>query len=174
MTTQEPDTTWPHELTPGGETFKKRVDNPAVFRAYMFAKMPTLGITTAYLERIDVTECAVALPYGWMTKDLFGRISSAAIVAAAEACSVSLLVLNIRNQGAQVSPRPRAVTVENMEEAREDLLFEVEDGTAYGAFVAEAIAHGDEVSRDVTVLGRAASSGRLVARVHIEWVLEPK
>lgn len=164
---------WPKDLTSGGQTFKNRVDNPLVFRAYMLAKMPTLGITTAYLEEIDVTRSRVVLPYGWMVRDLFGRVSTAAILAAAEACSVSLLVLNIRNQGAALTPRPRAVSIECLDECREDMAFHVEDGEAYGAFVAEAVAHGDEVRRDLTVLGESAD-GRITHRVHIEWVLEPK
>lgn len=164
---------WPKKLTSGGETFKKRVDNPTVFRAYMFAKMPTLGITTAYLDELDVTSSRVALPYGWTTRDLFGRVSNAAILAAAESCALSLLVLNIRNQGAALTPRARAISIECLEDNKEDMSFEVEDGEAFGAFVAEAVSHGDIVLRDLTVLGHTAS-GKLTHRVHIEWVLEPK
>ena len=166
-------TSWPRELRSGGETFKRRVDNPLVFRAYMLAKMPTLGITTAYIERLGVTECVVALPHGWMTRDLFGRMSTAAILAGAEACAVSLLVLNIRNQGAALTPSVRAVSLECAEAVRHDLRFEVADGEAFGAFVAEAVAAGDEVRRDLTVLARAPG-GRITHRVHIDWALAPK
>ena len=105
---EETKSSWPRTLTQGGKTFKGRVDNPVVFRAYMMGKMPTLGITGAYIEDIDVTTSKVALPYSWGVKNLFGRGSTAAAVAAAEAAAVSLLVLNVRNQGASLTAHVRS------------------------------------------------------------------
>ena len=94
-------------------------------------------------------------------------------MAAAEACAVSLLVLNIRNQGASLTPRARAVSVECLKECRQGMRFVADAPADYGEFVACASAHGDEVRRDLTVLARD-ERGELTHRVHIEWLLEPK
>ena len=164
---------WPKDLTPSGEVFKRRVDNPMMFRAYMMAKMPTLGITTAYLEQIEVGACRVKLPFGWMTRDLFGRLSSGAILSAAEAASVSLLVLNVRNQQAKVLPRVRTMHLEVVAQAGGELTFICERGPSYGEFVAHAALVGEALSREFTVIAQDAA-GQTTHRVHIEWELVPK
>lgn len=129
---------WPKDLREGGAAFKKRVAHPTMFRAYMLAKQTTLGVTGAYLDVIEVTHARMILPEAFTTRDLFGRVATAAILGAAEMCSVSLLMLNLRNQ--KVAHRPRlvhlSVDVLHDSEALQTMSFETDEGTAYGAFVA--------------------------------------
>ncbi|MEM1348744.1 MAG: hypothetical protein AAGI01_09330 [Myxococcota bacterium] len=169
---EETKSSWPRTLTQGGKTFKGRVDNPVVFRAYMMVKMPTLGITGAYIEDIDVTTSKVALPYSWGVKNLFGRGSTAAAVAAAEAAAVSLLVLNVRNQGASLTAHVRSLAIKTVAEVDEEILFECEDGPSYAQFVADAAESGKE-TWELSVVGHTRG-GTLTHRVDIIWELAAK
>lgn len=164
---------WPKDLTPSGQVFKNRVDNPMMFRAYMMAKMPTLGVTGAHLSQIEVGACRVELPFGRTTKDLFGRLSTSAVVTAAEAASVSLLVLNIRNQQAAVVPRVRTLRVEAMRDVHEPLTLICERGLIYGEFVAMAKLLGEPLPKELVVEAQTAK-GEVTHRVYIEWELAPK
>lgn len=164
---------WPKDLTPSGEVFKNRVKNPNMFRAYMLAKMPTLGVTTSYLEQIEVGACRVILPFSWTTKDLFGRMSTAAVMAGAEAASVTLLVLNIRNQQAAVVPRVRSLRLESARDVHEQLTFICEDGPGYGEFVAMAAQLKEPMTRELVVVAQD-ERGEETHRVYLEWELAPK
>jgi len=135
-------------------------------------KMPTLGITGAYIEEIDVTTSKVVLPFGWGIKNLFGRGSTAAAVAAAEAAAVSLIVLNVRNQGASLTAHVRSLAIKTFAEVDEELVFECEDGPSYAQFVADAAKSGKE-TWELSVVGQTRG-GTLTHRIDIIWELIAK
>lgn len=164
---------WPKELRDSGAAFQKRVANPTMFRAYMLAKQTTLGITGAYLDVIEVTHARMILPQAFTTSDLFGRVATAAIVSAAEMCSVSLLMLNLRNQKSSHRPRLVSLQVEALHDSTslDTMSFEVDEGTAYGEFVARtAYDRLPSATHTFTVTGRDAL-GELTHRVTITWEL---
>lgn len=176
MTTAPLDETthdWPRDLQEGGLKFKQRVSNPVVFRAYMMVKMPTLGVTGASIRDLTPTSCAVELPLGWGTGDLFGRIATPAALAAAEIASASLMVINIRNQGAALNPRVVNVLLGAATPVKEDLIFTCEHGEGYGQLVADAAATGETIRRLFTVVGKTRG-GQEAFSVQLEWEVAPK
>lgn len=128
----------PMDLREGGAKFRNRVINPLMFRAYMLAKMPVLGVTGTYLDEINTHHCAATLPCGWTTKNLFGEMFNAAVLAAAETTSVALLVLHIRNQGADVKPEVVEIDSKFGTRKLEELKLRCNDGARYADFVARA------------------------------------
>lgn len=166
---------WPRELLPGGEGFKRRVENPAMFRAYMLAKQPTLGVTTAYLDVIEVLHARMVLPPLFTSRDLFGRTASGAIISAAEMCSAALMMLNLRNQGATARPRAERVVLEAIDAPNQPELmtFETEEGERYGAMVARSIENRKTtIQEEFHILVRNAH-GEPAYRVSITWALVP-
>lgn len=163
-------TQWPTSLQGGGAKFKKRVDNPRVFRTYMMAKMPTLGVTNAHLESIDVASSRVVLPFSWRTKDLFGRLSVAALTAAAETASVSLLVLNIRNQNASLKPVLKTMSMETLiEDVQEDVWLVCEEPEHYAEMVHAGTTQTD-VEMTVSVRARTYAA-QVTHRFEFTWIL---
>lgn len=164
---------WPRDLQEGGLKFKQRVSNPLAFRAYMMLKMPTLGVTGASLRELTPTSCAVDLPLGWGVGDLFGRTATPAALAAAEIASASLMVLNIRNQGAAISPRVVNVLLGAAAPTHDDLIFTCEHGEGYGQLVADVAATGQTMRRLFTVVGKTPG-GQEAFSVQLEWEVAPK
>ncbi len=170
---QHDDISWPRELLGPGEAFQKRVQNPTMFRVYMLAKQTTLGVTGAYLDVIEVTHARMILPEAFTTRDLFGRVATAAIVSAAEMCSASILMLNLRNQESRHRPRLVDLHVETLHESEaiDTMSFETEEGTAYGEFVARTDHDRlDSAKASFVVLGRDAV-GELTHRITLTWEL---
>ena len=163
----------PHRVMKGGgEAFQKRVMNPRVFRVYMLVKMPVLGVTGAWLKELTLERCVSRLPFGWTTRNLFGVMPTGALAAAAEIASVSLWVINIRNQGASLVPVPVSVTVEAEQPITTDVTFRSLGGERYADAVLEA-SRGERIEEEVQVEGLDAS-GRRQCLVTLRWRLDPK
>ena len=159
-------------LGPGGEAFKNRVMKPAMFRAYTLVKMPVLGVTGATLKALDVSRCEAVLPYCWTSKNMFGAMTSGAALAAAQIASACLWVVNIRNQGASLTPVPVSITIEAPQLIKEELTFVCLEGDRYPEAVASA-ARGEAVEEEVTIEG-INDSGQTLCQVRITWRLDPK
>lgn len=134
----QPETDAPMDLQEGGETFRDRVVHPWMFRAYMLAKMPALGVTGTYLTEIDPRRCEAIVPFGWGTKNLFGRMFDSAVLAAAETTSLALLVLHVRNQSADLTAELESVEADIDAAPTEDLRIRCESGHRYADFVRRA------------------------------------
>lgn len=160
----------PMNLRGRGEAFRNRVINPTMFRVYMLAKMPVLGVTGTYLNEIDTHRCVATLPCGWTTKNLFGSTFTAAVLAAAEVASVALMVLHVRNQEAEVMPTVAKIESRMGESRREELKLRCDDGARYAEFVARAAAANGPIEEVFTV--RALDSvGRPRHEIDITWRL---
>lgn len=133
-----PETDAPMEMREGAETFRDRVIHPWMFRAYMLAKMPVLGVTGTYLTDIDTEHCETVIPFGWGTKNLFGRFSDSAVVAAAETTSLALLVLHVRNQEAELTADLESMSVDAEPPEEEDLRVRCTEGAEAADFVYRA------------------------------------
>lgn len=133
----------PPNLSDGGREFRDRVKNPNLFRAYMLAKAPVLGVTGAYLDRIDLEQTEMVVPFGRGTKNLFGNMFGGALAAAAEMNSASMLVLHARNAGVSVNAELVRLTFEEHVSSRETLRAICRDGDRYAALVADAAANGE-------------------------------
>jgi len=136
----QPETDAPMDLRPGGEAFRDRVASPLMFRAYMLAKMPVLGVTGSHLVEIDTRRSELVVPFGWTTQNLFGRMFDSAVVAAAETTSLALLVLHIRNQAADLTAELANIETQIVKTPIEDLHVRCRDGHRYADFVARAAA----------------------------------
>lgn len=134
----QPETDAPMDLQEGGRTFRDRVIHPWMFRAYMLAKMPALGVTGTYLADIDTRRCEAVVPFGWGTENLFGRMFDSAVVAAAETASLALLVLHVRNQSAELTAELTELSAEIDAPPPEDLRVRCENGHRYADFVCRA------------------------------------
>lgn len=160
----------PMDLREGGAKFRNRVINPLMFRAYMLAKMPVLGVTGTYLDEINTHHCVATLPCGWTTKNLFGQTFNAAVLAAAETASVALLVLHIRNQDADVTPDVVEIDSRFGDATLEELQLRCDDGARYADFVARA-RHTDEPIEETFTVVVNDEHGETVHEVDLTWRL---
>ncbi len=159
-------------LNPGGVKFQNRVMNPRVFKLYMMVKMPVLGVTGATLEALDLTRGVALLPYSWSARNMFGALHPAAIAAGAEIASAALLVINMRNQGASLTPALLDMSVALERPVREGLRLSCIKGGDYPQFVADAIAQGG-AEREVEVNAMTVS-GEQLGVIRMRWRLNPK
>lgn len=130
------------EMKSGGLKFKNRVSNPRVFRAYMLAKAPVLGVTGAALEHIDTYGARLSLRFGRRTKSLFGTMFGAAVMAGAETTSGAMLVLHMRNQGSKLKVDLVDVHMTVVHNSAEDLTILCHEGERYAEFVQTVKASG--------------------------------
>lgn len=160
----------PMDLRDRGTAFRNRVINPTMFRVYMLAKMPVLGVTGTYLTEIDTHRCVATLPCGWTTKNLFGNTFNAAVLAAAETASVSLLVLHLRNQDSKATPDVVRIESRFGKARLEELTLRCDDGERYAEFVARAAAAEEPLEETFTVRG-SDRNGRPRHEIDITWRL---
>lgn len=160
----------PMDLREGGSKFRNRVINPLMFRAYMLAKMPVLGVTGTYLDEINTHHCVATLPCGWTTKNLFGETFNAAVLAAAETTSVALLVLHIRNQDADVKPEVVEIDSKFDPAKLEELTLRCDDGARYADFVARAVDADEPIEQSFAVEVRD-KQGHELHDIEITWRL---
>ena len=164
----------PRRLNEGGEKFRGRVMNPKVFRVYMWMKMPALGVTGTWLSELNLDRCEAVLPFGWGTRNLFGKMHTAALAAAGEVASVCLWMINIRNQPVGLVPVPVEVTVHAARPLDGGPVhMRAQGGDAYGAIVEQVAASLSPAELETTVEG-VTTGGEVVCEVRIRWRIEPK
>ena len=168
----QPETDAPMDLQPGGEAFRSRVVNPLMFRAYMLAKMPVLGVTGSYLADIGTRRCEMVVPYGWSTKNLFGRFFDSAVVAAAETTSLALLVLHIRNQDAALTADLVEIDADVLASPGDDLYVRCENGHHYADFVSRGATQAP-VEHTFTAHAET-SAGEVSHELEFRWRLRRK
>lgn len=164
-------------LREGGETFRDRVRNPLMFKAYMLGKMPVLGVSGSYLAHIGPRRAEMAVPYGWRTKNLFGRLFDSAVIAAAETTSLALLVLHIRNQSTDFSAEMLHLEVDVHRAVSEDVRIRCNNGRAYAEFVRDAYhsPKGDREARTASFEVIAQTEdGALTHELRFTWRLTEK
>lgn len=168
----QPETDAPMDLRDGGETFRERVIHPWMFRAYMLAKMPVLGVTGAYLTDIGPRRSEMHLPYGWSTKNLFGRLFDSAVVAAGETTSLALLVLHVRNQDADLTAELVELEGDVSRAPSSDLQLRCEGGHRYADFVWRA--DRDAPSEAAFEVVAETVQGRTTHELEFTWRLREK
>lgn len=156
------------EMKSGGTKFQKRVSNPRVFRAYMLAKAPVLGVTGSALEKIDTYGARLSIPFGRRAKSLFGTMFGAAVLAGAETTSGAMLVLHMRNQGAKLSVRLTKVELDVLEHVSEDITILCHDGVRYGEFV-ERVVQSATPSSETFELNAVTRDGRISHSLKLTW-----
>ena len=131
------------EMHAGAKKFQSRVSNRRVFRIYMLAKNPVLGVTGATLEHIDTFQARMLLPESRAIKSLFGRTFAAAVCAAIETTSGAMLVLHMRNQERKFKADLRSLNVETLCGKPTKMRVLCHDGAKYADFVRRAVS-GEE------------------------------
>jgi acyl-coenzyme A thioesterase PaaI-like protein len=160
------------KLQPGGRKFRDRVKNPTMFRVYMLAKAPVLGVTGAYLDIVEPAGCEMVVPFGRTTKNLFGNMFASAISAAAETTSAASLVLHVRNQDASLTAELVALYLEELRPVQEEVRVIDHNGEQVAEFVERAAGGGDD--QETFKLRVIDRSGEATHRVEVTWRLKPK
>lgn len=161
------------ELNEGGQKFIDRVSNPTTFKTYMLVKAPVLGVTGAYLENLATHGSRMVLPFSRRTKDLFGNVFTAALLAGAEIASASMLVLHIRNQSAPLTAKLKKTSIEAHGDVDGDVKVLCHEGLHYAQFVekaAESGAHAEHTFRATIV----DADGEITHEIELTWQLGPK
>jgi hypothetical protein len=87
-------------------SLRRRLQNPFLFRAYLWRQLPLAALAGLRLDRIDEGSCTISLPGGFRTRNPFGSMYFAAQAMAAEmSTGVPALIL------ARASPGRMALVV---------------------------------------------------------------
>ncbi len=67
-----------------GEKLRRRLTNPWMLKLFMLMKLPLALFAGLRVQQIDASECAVSVPYGWLSTNPFKSTYFAALSMAAE------------------------------------------------------------------------------------------
>lgn len=151
-----------------GDTFRRRLRNPALQRSFLFAKLPLGWFAGLRVRHLDAARCEVSIPRGWRTQNPFRSIYFAAQCMAAELSTGALAMAAVEDADAPVSMLVTGMRGEFGKKAVADAVFVCDDGARIAAAVRETIRTGEGVTVDALSVGRMAD-GTEVARFIFTW-----
>lgn len=152
----------------GAAKFRRRMLNPALFRAYLLARLPLAWFAGLRVRELSAERCAVTVPRGWRTQNPFASTYFAAQSMAAELSTGALAMAAVRAAPAPVSMLIVDLHAEFGKKATGDATFVCADGAALADGVARALATGEPVTVTAGSVGRL-SDGTEVARFRFTW-----
>jgi hypothetical protein len=159
--------------SPGAQTFRSRLIQPALLRAYFLAKMPLGAMAGLRIEVLDGKRCEATVPYNWATKNPFGTIYFAALAMAAELSCAGLALMAARGASEPVSVFPVGISGQFVKRALSKTTFTCTEGDVLFAAVNEALRTGEGVTRTVSTTGRMAD-GTVVSTFELTWSFKKK
>ena len=158
---------------PATEKARRRVTNPWLLRAFMFAKLPLALFAGLRVKTLDRRVCEVTIPYGWVTTNPFRSTYFAALSMAAE-MSTGALGLALVETG----PEPVSFLIVGMDakftkKAADLTTFRCEDGEKFVEAYLKTLATGESVKVISETVGRNVA-GDEVARFTFTWSFKRK
>jgi hypothetical protein len=159
--------------SPGAQTFRKRLIQPALLRAYFLAKLPLAAMAGLRIEELDGKRCEVTVPWNWATKNPFGTIYFAALSMAAELSCAGLALMAARAASEPVSVFPVGISGQFVKRAMAKTTFTCVEGDVLFAAVNEALRTGEGVTRTVSTTG-TMPDGTIASTFELTWSFKKK
>jgi len=162
----------PKALSAAAAKFRDRMLSGALFRLFLWLKLPLAGFAGLRVKSIETSHCEVTLPAGWRTQNPFGSIYFAAHAMAAEMSSGALVLLQVAQVGeGTISTLVGRITADYKKAAKSLVTYRCEDGAKVAAAVALAAETGEALECETRTRGTTAD-GTVVAEFTIMWSMK--
>lgn len=155
-------------FSPRAERLRRRVLNWALFKAYLWVRLPLAACSGLRLLLLDESRCVVRLPGGWRTTNPFRSTYFAAQAMAAEMSTGAPASVLIEGGEASVALLVREVHAVFTKKASGATFFTFSDVAGMAAAIARAVASGEGQEFVATSIGTLAD-GTVVAEFQIHW-----
>lgn len=150
------------------DALRRRFTHPLAFRLFLLAKLPLALVAGLRIRRLDAEGCTVTVPYGWRTTNPFRSTYFAVLAMAAEMSTGALALAAVRSAPASVAVIITGLEGEFTKKVQSTAVFTSDDGAAFAAAVARAVATGESVTHTATSVGRL-EDGTEIARFRFTW-----
>jgi acyl-coenzyme A thioesterase PaaI-like protein len=155
------------------EKLRRRLKSPWMLKAFMFTKLPLALFAGLRVQRIDDSECAVSVPYGWLSTNPFKSTYFAALSMAAEMSTGALAMVTV-----EASPVPVSILVigmrgEFVKKATGLTTFHCTAGNQLSAAVLKTVGDGEPVVAEADTVG-TDDDGNVIARFTFTWSFKRK
>ena len=147
---------------------RRRLLNRALFKAYLFARLPLAACAGLRVLRLDDAGCTVRLPGGWRTRNPFGSAYFAAQTMAAEMATGAPAMLLVRTLAPSVAFILREVRGSFGKRVLGPSLYTFDDVAALRAVIERALASGEAETYTGRVRATNAA-GETASEFEITW-----
>jgi hypothetical protein len=155
-------------MSNAAETFRQRMRNPLLFRAFLLAKLPLAWAAGLRVRHLDAERCDVSVPFGWRTQNPFRSTYFAAQSMAAELSTGALAMAAVQEAGGRVSMLVVGLSATFENRATGTATFRCQDGAAIAAAVHQALQSGEPATVDAESIG-TLPDGTVVSRFRVTW-----
>jgi hypothetical protein len=153
--------------------FIQRLNNPVLFRLYLFMKLPAAFFSGVRVREIDEQHCVVTVPYKWFSQNPFRSTYFACLAMAAEMSTGSLAMAHVYQRKPGVSMLVVKFEASYYKKATGRTRFECKDGGLLLNAIEKAIATG-EAQTCITMSTGINREGEKVAECFITWSFKAK
>lgn len=153
--------------------FQKLISNRAKAAVFLFTKLPSAYFSGVRIKRIDRSECEVAIPYKWFSRNPFRSTYFACLSMAAEMSTGALCMGYIYQRNPSVSMLVVKMESAYFAKATGKTKFVCKDGNEIAATIEKAIAAGEAH----TIIAKSTGtneSGELVAEMLVTWSVKAR
>ena len=155
------------------EKLRRRLSNPWMLKLFMLMKLPLALLAGLRIQRIDDSECAVSVPYRWLSTNPFKSTYFAALSMAAEMSTGALAMVTV-----QASPVPVSILVVGMrgefvKKATGLTTFRCTSGELLSEAVLKTIGDGEASVAEAETVG-TDEHGNVIARFTFTWSFKRK
>ncbi len=144
-----------------------------LFQTAMWTQMPLLAMAKPKVTELNAQRCALDLPFGWRTRNIFGTMYFGASLMAAEATTGALVFFHHASRPEKFSFVVTGVSAEFVDKAKSRVTFECNDGPRVAEAFDEALSTGERVDRTFNVVGRR-EDGTETAKVGVNWYIRSR
>ncbi|MFN7146861.1 MAG: DUF4442 domain-containing protein, partial [Myxococcota bacterium] len=141
-------------LSASAAKFQSQVQNPFLFRLWMFAKLPAALFAGVGLREVSESRCVTTVPYGWRSQNPFRSTYFAAQAMAAEMSTGALVLFATANADVPFSTLIVDMRATFGKKATGTATFTCEGGPATFAAVEEAKRTGEPRVVTLETVGR--------------------
>ena len=153
--------------------FLQRIKHPLRFKLYLFFNLPAALFAGLKLHSLSTTECRVAVPFKWFTKNPFRSTYFACLAMAAEMSTGVLAMSNIYKKTPAVSMLITGMEASFIKKAVGPVVFTCAEGEAISNAVQEATLSGLPKQIRVPTVG-CNKKNEIVAEFWFTWSFKLK
>jgi hypothetical protein len=156
-------------------TRKKYIEvmtSPLKFKLAMLFKLPSALFWGMRIQKLNLSNCEVAIPYRWSTKNPFRSIYFAALAGAGELATGALAQLSLCERGA-FSMLVVDFKAEFVKKAETKIVFSCNQGEELNTMLNNLKESGD--SDRITLLAEGKNKhGETIGKMHVTWSFKKK
>jgi len=155
------------------EKLRRRLSNPWMLKLFMLSKLPLALIAGLRVQQLDEQECAVSVPYGWLSTNPFKSTYFAALSMAAEMSTGALAMVTVSAAPVPVSILVVGMRGEFVKKATGLTTFRCTSGAQLSQAVLKTVGDGEPVVQEAETIG-TDEEGNVIAKFTFTWSFKRK